>query len=166
MSVYIRGFLLYFRFYWDLIMLILILWNILALPVVITFFKHEELSDGWAVFTAIMDTLFQLDVIFNFRTGFMDNHSSERVILAPRRIAKHYLKTWFFVDFISAIPIDYIFMIFDTSGPNTTIWEVSRALKFLRFAKLLSLIRLLRLSRLMRFVGQYEQVSPYRMLRV
>ena len=147
------------RFYWDLIMLLLIVFNILALPVVITYFKQEDLTFSWILFNCLMDTLFLLDVIFNFRTGFMDNQSSERVILAPQKIAKHYIRTWFVVDLVSSIPMDYLFLMFDdNTGNSSKIYEVSKALKFLRFAKLLSLVRLLRLSRLMRFVGQYEQV--------
>ncbi|XP_072038244.1 potassium/sodium hyperpolarization-activated cyclic nucleotide-gated channel 3-like [Amphiura filiformis] len=147
-----------FRFYWDLIMLFLIVFNILALPVVITFFKQGDLSLSWILFNCFMDTLFMSDVVFNFRTGFMDNQSSERVILTPKKIAIHYLKTWFVVDFVSSIPMDYIFLMFDDNSRSSHIYEVSTALKFLRFMKLLSLIRLLRLSRLLRFVGQYEQV--------
>lgn len=35
------------------------------------------------------------------------------MILDPKLIAKHYLKTWFFLDLISSIPLDYIFLIFN-----------------------------------------------------
>lgn len=43
----------------------------------------------------------------------MQQDNAEQVILDPKLIAKHYLKTWFFLDLISSIPLDYIFLIFN-----------------------------------------------------
>lgn len=47
------------------------------------------------------------------KTGIMQQDNAEQVILDPKLIAKHYLKTWFFLDLISSIPLDYIFLIFN-----------------------------------------------------
>lgn len=146
-------------------MLFLILFNVVCLPVAITYFKHEDLTTSWIVFNCLMDTLFMLDVMFNFRTGFMDSKSSI-VVLNPKAIARHYVRSWFAIDLLSSVPMDYVFLMFDTGGSTdgepSVLYEFSRALRILRFAKLLSLVRLLRLSRLMRFVGQYEQVGQKR----
>ena len=46
-------------------------------------------------------------------TGIMQQDNIEQVILDPKVIAKNYLKTWFFLDLISSIPLDYIFLIFN-----------------------------------------------------
>lgn len=46
-------------------------------------------------------------------TGIMQQDNAEQVILDPKLIARHYLKTWFFLDLISSIPLDYIFLIFN-----------------------------------------------------
>ncbi|NP_999729.1 hyperpolarization-activated (Ih) channel [Strongylocentrotus purpuratus] len=145
----------HFRFYWDLLMLCLIMANVILLPVVITFFHNKDMSTGWLIFNCFSDTFFILDLICNFRTGIMNPKSAEQVILNPRQIAYHYLRSWFIIDLVSSIPMDYIFLL--AGGQNRHFLEVSRALKILRFAKLLSLLRLLRLSRLMRFVSQWEQ---------
>lgn len=45
--------------------------------------------------------------------GIMQQDNAEQVILDPKLIAKHYLRTWFFLDLISSIPLDYIFLIFN-----------------------------------------------------
>jgi hypothetical protein len=37
--------------------------------------------------------------------------NAEQVILDPVLIAKHYLKSWFALDLISSIPLDYIVLI-------------------------------------------------------
>jgi hyperpolarization activated cyclic nucleotide-gated potassium channel 2 len=69
----------------------------------------------------------------------------------------HYIKTWFAVDLLSSLPIDYLFLFFD-SGDHYTIARTGRAIKVLRLVKLLSLLRLLRLSRLVRYIHQWEEV--------
>lgn len=51
--------------------------------------------------------------IFFFFSGIMQQDNAEQVILDPKIIAKNYLKTWFFLDLISSIPLDYIFLIFN-----------------------------------------------------
>ena len=118
----------------------------------------------------------------------MQQDNSEQVIIDPVLIAKHYIRTWFFLDLLSSIPLDYIFLIFNVGGSNEVcnlneentigcchgtytltcsfqdltgsfqILQAGRALRILRLAKLLSLVRLLRLSRLVRYVSQWEEV--------
>ncbi|XP_068896096.1 potassium/sodium hyperpolarization-activated cyclic nucleotide-gated channel 2 isoform X10 [Tenebrio molitor] len=147
-----------FRFYWDLCMLLLLVANLIILPVAISFF-NDDLSTRWIAFNCLSDTIFLIDIVVNFRTGIMQQDNAEQVILDPKLIAKHYLRTWFFLDLISSIPLDYIFLIFNQDyGDSFQILHAGRALRILRLAKLLSLVRLLRLSRLVRYVSQWEEV--------
>ncbi|XP_055642931.1 uncharacterized protein LOC129779470 isoform X5 [Toxorhynchites rutilus septentrionalis] len=147
-----------FRFYWDLCMLLLLVANLIILPVAISFF-NDDLSTRWIAFNCLSDTIFLVDIVVNFRTGIMQQDNAEQVILDPKLIAKHYLKTWFFLDLISSIPLDYIFLIFNQDFSDSfQILHAGRALRILRLAKLLSLVRLLRLSRLVRYVSQWEEV--------
>ncbi|XP_068082235.1 potassium/sodium hyperpolarization-activated cyclic nucleotide-gated channel 2 isoform X2 [Anabrus simplex] len=147
-----------FRFYWDLCMLLLLVANLIILPVAISFF-NDDLSTRWIAFNCLSDTIFLIDIVVNFRTGIMQQDNAEQVILDPKLIAKHYLKTWFFLDLISSIPLDYIFLIFNQDfSESFQILHAGRALRILRLAKLLSLVRLLRLSRLVRYVSQWEEV--------
>ncbi|XP_022331255.2 potassium/sodium hyperpolarization-activated cyclic nucleotide-gated channel 3-like isoform X5 [Crassostrea virginica] len=159
-----------FRFYWDLFMLVLLLANLIILPVAISFFNND-LTDEWIAFNCISDTVFFLDIIINFRTGIILNDFADEIILDPKLIAKHYVKSWFFLDLVSTIPMDYIFLWWDAetdiyqmvhAGTRSRVdagsyWQ-GRALRILRLAKLLSLLRLLRLSRLVRYVQQWEEL--------
>ncbi|XP_015837534.1 potassium/sodium hyperpolarization-activated cyclic nucleotide-gated channel 2 isoform X19 [Tribolium castaneum] len=152
-----------FRFYWDLCMLLLLVANLIILPVAISFF-NDDLSTRWIAFNCLSDTIFLIDIVVNFRTGIMQQDNAEQVILDPKLIAKHYLRTWFFLDLISSIPLDYIFLIFNQFqdyGDSFQILHAGRALRILRLAKLLSLVRLLRLSRLVRYVSQWEEVYSF-----
>ena len=46
--------------------------------------------------------------------GFRESDDSEEVILEPKLIAAEYMRTWFFLDLLSSLPVDYIFLILDS----------------------------------------------------
>ncbi|XP_016091054.1 potassium/sodium hyperpolarization-activated cyclic nucleotide-gated channel 3 [Sinocyclocheilus grahami] len=144
-----------FRFYWDLTMLLLMVGNLIIIPVGITFFKDEH-TPPWIVFNVVSDTFFLLDLVLNFRTGIVKEDNAE-IILDPQQIKIKYLRSWFVVDFISSIPVDYIFLIVETRI-DSDFYKTARALRIVRFTKILSLLRLLRLSRLIRYIHQWEEI--------
>ncbi|XP_076154977.1 potassium/sodium hyperpolarization-activated cyclic nucleotide-gated channel 2 [Alosa pseudoharengus] len=144
-----------FRFYWDLIMLLLMVGNLIIIPVGITFFKDEH-TPAWIVFNVLSDTFFLVDLVLNFRTGIVKEDSTE-IVLDPQEIKRRYLRSWFAVDFISSIPVDYIFLIVETRI-DSDFYKTARALRIVRFMKILSLLRLLRLSRLIRYIHQWEEI--------
>ncbi|XP_056586831.1 potassium/sodium hyperpolarization-activated cyclic nucleotide-gated channel 1 isoform X2 [Triplophysa dalaica] len=144
-----------FRFYWDLIMLIMMMGNLIIIPVGITFFS-EQTTTSWLIFNVASDTIFLVDLVMNFRTGIVNEENSE-IILDPKIIKMSYLKSWFVVDFLSSIPVDYIFLIVE-KGFDSEVYKTARALRIVRFTKILSLLRLLRLSRLIRYIHQWEEI--------
>ena len=72
------------RFYWDLIMLCLMMGNLIILPVGITFFKDEN-TPPWIIFNVVSDTLFLVDLVLNFRTGIVKEDSTE-ILLDPKSV--------------------------------------------------------------------------------
>ncbi|XP_062035109.1 potassium/sodium hyperpolarization-activated cyclic nucleotide-gated channel 2 [Lepus europaeus] len=144
-----------FRFYWDFTMLLFMVGNLIIIPVGITFFK-DETTAPWIVFNVVSDTFFLLDLALNFRTGIVVEDNTE-IILDPEKIKRRYLRTWFVVDFVSSIPVDYIFLIVE-KGIDSEVYKTARALRIVRFTKILSLLRLLRLSRLIRYIHQWEEI--------
>ncbi|KAJ8011632.1 hypothetical protein DPEC_G00060280 [Dallia pectoralis] len=144
-----------FRFYWDFTMLLFMVGNLIIIPVGITFF-NDGTTTPWIIFNVISDTFFLMDLVLNFRTGIIIEDNSD-IILDPMTIKKTYLKTWFIVDFVSSIPVDYIFLIVE-KGIDSEMYKTARALRIVRFTKILSLLRLLRLSRLIRYIHQWEEI--------
>ncbi|CAH8504713.1 unnamed protein product [Schistosoma turkestanicum] len=145
-----------FRFYWDLLMLMLLIANLIILPVAISFF-NDDLSIHWIIFNSISDVVFIADIAVKFRTGIVTNDYADEIILNPKEIARHYLKSWFVLDFISSIPMDYMYLIFNKKDHYNQFFSAGRTLRILRLAKLLSMLRLLRLTRLVRYVSQWEE---------
>ncbi|CAH8550911.1 unnamed protein product [Schistosoma rodhaini] len=145
-----------FRFYWDLLMLMLLIANLIILPVAISFF-NDDLSIHWIIFNSISDVVFIADIAVKFRTGIVTNDYADEIILNPKEIARHYVKSWFILDFISSIPMDYLYLIFNKKDHYNQFFSAGRTLRILRLAKLLSMLRLLRLTRLVRYVSQWEE---------
>ena len=54
-------------------MLILLIGNVIVLPVAISFFNDNWDHTGLLAFNLISDALFLLDIMVNFRTGFVKN---------------------------------------------------------------------------------------------
>ena len=69
------------------------------------------------VINAIIDTLFFIDILINFRTTYIDIKSGEEVTkvlsyffsqMQPSKIARKYLGERFWVDVLATIPFDII----------------------------------------------------------
>lgn len=86
----------------------------------------------------------------------IDDESHGSVILDPKVISIKYLKSWFVIDFVSSLPLDYVFLTIEGQS-----YSAGRALRILRLAKLLQLLRLLRISRLVRYVRLWQEVCRY-----
>lgn len=64
---------------------------------------------AWIICNCVIDGLFLLDVVLNFRTGFVDDTSAKpSIVMSSRFIATRYLKSYFALDLVSSLPLDYI----------------------------------------------------------
>ncbi len=74
------------------------------------------------VIDLFVDIMFVFDIFINFRTTYVDEHKGE-VVSDPARIAKHYLKGWFVIDVLAAVPFDLILFGIATDEVSTTKHE-------------------------------------------
>ncbi|MGH0122175.1 UNVERIFIED_CONTAM: hypothetical protein FKN15_015479 [Acipenser sinensis] len=147
--------------YYIMFMVFITFINLIAIPMELAFLEGEH-TEGFnmMIFNLCSDTLFLLDIAINFRMGVI-TEDSEVVLLDPKLIACHYLKSWFVLDLISAFPVDYVILIVKEleEDQNTTTYTASKLVRIVLFARIFSLIRLLRVSRLVRFFSEWEQVA-------
>ncbi|KAG8298897.1 Potassium voltage-gated channel sub H member 4 [Homalodisca vitripennis] len=87
------------------------------------------------------------DILLNFRTTFV-NRKGE-VVSISSSIALHYLKGWFVVDLLAALPFDLLYASDVYSGEESGHGHIH----------LLKLTRLLRLARLLQKMDRYSQYS-------
>jgi len=104
----------------------------------------------------IVDIFFLLDMVANFRCGFLDAEGCTNTILPE--IRAQYLRGWFVVDFLSTVPIDRIMEAAIPGGGSNT-----RAIKLVRFARLFRLLKLARvfkLGKLTALANSFVEISP------
>ena len=88
-----------YRLFWDIVTALLVLVLIWLIPFYIGF--NTWSSDTMNALSVFMDVWFICDVFLNFRTGFVDHGAT---IMDSNKIAKHYLKSWFVIDFFASVP--------------------------------------------------------------
>ncbi|CAC5424198.1 KCNH7 [Mytilus coruscus] len=143
-----------FKAVWDWIVLILVLYTAVFTPYVVAFLLNEDetrmrlnrnswtrsqsdentKADPLVLIDLIVDLMFIADIVINFRTTYL--HNGE-VVIDAKKIAKNYVKGWFVIDTIAAIPFDLLLF---GSGNSQTMTIAG----FLKLARLLRLLRVLR----------------------
>lgn len=92
----------------------------------------------------MMDFLFAMDVVLNFRTSIANDLTGEE-IFDSKLIAMRYLKNRFFLDILSSVPLDTLVSLLSTNGN-----EVSKNLSLL---SMLKIIRILRFTRIISYLN-------------
>lgn len=143
-----------FRVRWDIMIMILAVYNTITLPVVVGFRPSSTMA--FLVVNVIVDFIFLTDIVMNFYTSYINSDGDE--ITDRRKIIVNYLKGYFFIDFCAAFPIDnFIVMLVDNSEGATDAL----------LSDLLKLSRIFRLSRILRFSRLTDTVkSFYRLLQL
>ncbi|KAM9716108.1 voltage-gated inwardly rectifying potassium channel KCNH6 [Menidia menidia] len=142
-----------FKAFWDWIILILVLYTAVFTPYSAAFLldEHVDIRQRICGYTCnplnvadlMVDVLFIVDIVINLRTTYVDHN--DEVITQPSRIAKHYIKGWFPIDLLAAIPFDLLIF---RSGSD-------------EMATLTSLLKTARLLRLVRVARKLDRYSEY-----
>lgn len=96
-----------YKIIWDIIIFIFIILSLILIPIEIGF--DLNLSIGLDIINNyIIVILFVLDIIISFNTAYIDEN--DMYITDRKKIAIKYLKTYFIVDLLSAIPFHLFFV--------------------------------------------------------
>ncbi|GAB6022769.1 hypothetical protein CHUAL_006863 [Chamberlinius hualienensis] len=140
-----------FKAVWDWIILLLVIYTAIFTPYSAAFLLNEEnhrkkgkkyFENPIDIIDLLVDVMFIIDILINFRTTYVN--SNDEVISHPGKIAVHYLKGWFIIDVVAAIPFDLLLVGSDTDETTTLIG-------------LLKTARLLRLVRVARKIDRYSE---------
>ena len=100
--------------------------------------------------------------MINFRTAYCDSSGVRQS--GSKHIAMKYLKGWFVVDFIAAVPVQHITYAANSGDEQSD----TRALKILRLVRLSRMLRVARIKRIMeRYQNSYmiQQYLTYGLVR-
>ncbi|XP_067207731.1 potassium voltage-gated channel subfamily H member 6 isoform X9 [Linepithema humile] len=141
-----------FKAVWDWVILLLVMYTAIFTPYVAAFVlsdpdynsrKNKKYGDDpIVVIDLIVDVTFIVDIIINFRTTFVN--SNDEVVSHPGKIAVHYLKGWFIIDLVAAIPFDLLLVGSDTDELGLDKDETTTLIGLLKTARLLRLVRVAR----------------------
>ena len=137
-----------FRRWWDIFMLVLLLYVSTISVFVFSFVGVLKYSHPLFVAERIVDFACIVDMCLNFVTAF------ERLgvlIVNQREIAYNYLVTWFFVDLVSTFPWDTVVIFVDPAHVGPSVWQWPRYLRLLRVFRLARVARVLRLKRIVTY---------------
>ncbi|XP_055619058.1 potassium voltage-gated channel subfamily H member 8 isoform X2 [Toxorhynchites rutilus septentrionalis] len=130
-----------FRGCWDWLILVATFYVAVAVPYNAAFVKADRLTMASDV---IVEALFIVDILVNFRTTYVSRKGE--VVSNSKSIAVNYLKGWFVVDLLAALPFDHLYASNVISGEESHI-------------HLVKLTRLLRLARLLQKMDRYSQYT-------
>uniref|UniRef100_UPI003AAE560A voltage-gated inwardly rectifying potassium channel KCNH6-like n=1 Tax=Centroberyx gerrardi TaxID=166262 RepID=UPI003AAE560A len=150
-----------FKAVWDWVILLLVIYTAIFTPYSATFLLSDQeeaamQSCGYScsplnVVDLIVDIMFIVDIIINFRTTYVN--SNDEVVSQSARIAVHYFKGWFLIDMVAAIPFDLLIY---RSGE-----EVVRGGGEGETTTLIGLLKTARLLRLVRVARKLDRYSEY-----
>ncbi|CAG9585595.1 unnamed protein product [Danaus chrysippus] len=135
-----------FKTFWDWLILIATFYVAVVVPYNASFVDegHPRIS---VTSDVVVEALFIIDIVLNFRTTFVSKKGE--VVSDSKAIALNYIRTWFVVDLLAALPFDLLYASDVYSGTESTHGNVH----------LVKLTRLLRLARLLQKMDRYSQYS-------
>ncbi|KAL1500726.1 hypothetical protein ABEB36_006173 [Hypothenemus hampei] len=141
-----------FKAVWDWVILILVMYTAIFTPYVAAFLlsepdfnnrKNRKYSeDPIVIIDLIVDVTFIIDILINFRTTYVSGN--DEIVSDPGKIAIHYLKGWFLIDLVAAVPFDLLFFGSDTDELGLDKDETTTLIGLLKTARLLRLVRVAR----------------------
>ena len=131
---------------WDFLATVVLVATCLLTPYQLAFYTHGKAQPPiFNQVNRLIDAIFMVDILVSFNTSFFDQ--KENKFTSDRRlIARTYLKTWFWIDFIAVI--DFELIIRSAMESNTTLAQVGKVAKIARFYRAIKLLRLVRMSKL------------------
>eukprot|EP00746_Dinoflagellata_sp_MGD_P141396 gnl/MRDRNA2_/MRDRNA2_74510_c0_seq1.p1 gnl/MRDRNA2_/MRDRNA2_74510_c0~~gnl/MRDRNA2_/MRDRNA2_74510_c0_seq1.p1 ORF type:complete len:630 (-),score=62.67 gnl/MRDRNA2_/MRDRNA2_74510_c0_seq1:489-2183(-) len=97
-------------------------------------------ADGLFWINRMIDSIFVVDMFLQFFVMYpMKNTQGTVMISSSKMIVRHYVKTWFVLDFISTLPYDLLGILMASDGMSKL--KVLRALRLIRLVKLVRLLR-------------------------
>ena len=132
-----------FRSVWDLILVLLLVFTCFVVPMRIGFpVMFSNVPVLWDAIDVFIEWYFVLSIACNFFTGHYDHTGRLVTSLAP--IAKKYLRGFFWIDVISSIPLDTLYLA-QGSSPHPLL----RLNKIFRVVRLYYVVSAMRRSKRM-----------------
>lgn len=136
---------------WDSVSLALVAYDVFMVPFAWSF--QIEINIGLFIFQCFTALFWTVDMISTFFTGYYDKGLIEMRI---HRIAAHYIKNWFVLDFLLAV-LDWVFIILrilEAVSSSSSQTRMLRVLKSIRAIRSVRLLVMFRVSKVVELLGE------------
>ena len=133
-----------FKLRWDVLIMILAIFNCFAIPFEVAFGPPIMHSLWFLLLDTAIDLCFAVDLVVNFRTSFIHPKTGHEV-LSGEKIALAYLKGRFWIDLLATIPFDNIAEAIVGSG-NASLLSIFSLMKLVRVLRLNRIIALMKVA--------------------
>ena len=134
--------------------MILLLYTVTITPVRLGFEKNPETWSTEFWMETFIDICFMVDVFLNCITSYEQDDG--HMVVEPKKIIQHYLRTWFICDLLSSMPFDLIAAAANNESSGITHTSTAKTLKTGKISKVL---RLLKLSKMLRVARAFKLTS-------
>lgn len=131
------------RVFWDVVLMVGMVYELWQMAFELAFVADDALPLVFQYVSTAVTVYFFADILLNFNTAI---YIRDRVIMKRWAIAKHYFKTWFWLDLIASVPWSLLI--------SNVFARPMRLLRFLKVAKLIKGLYLLRLFHTVRLLSQ------------
>jgi hypothetical protein len=134
---------------WDIFIILVLIFSSLMIPYRVAFVDAD--TKGWKTVNWFVDICFFIDIIIIFNTAFYDENF--QIVECRKEIAIQYLKSWFLIDIISILPVEYML--------NTDSLKYNEMLRIARIGRMYKLVKLTRLIRILKFVRNKSKLLTF-----
>ena len=152
------------KLFWDALVIFFVIWNCCSVPYhtalqpKMNCTKEElanvEYTDCYPKasqnFDVLVYVIFWFDLLVQSRTGYVNDQ--QHIVMGQKLALKHYLMGWFLVDFVAAIPFDYI----SAANSEDGFMEI----------RLIQLLKLMKIAPLTRGLDKTPYANIFRLTRV
>ena len=135
-----------FRIKWDLLVMVLALYNCFTVPFFVAFYTEKDLT--FFFINTLIDCVFLIDIGLNFFTTYIDSSGEE--VTNKKAIRRKYLRGSFWLDLAASVPIDNFLVMFSNLESGSEIIQMSDLFK---------LIRILRIGRIIRYTRTRDDIK-------
>lgn len=138
-----------FKEIWEIILALMILYSCLWVPYYMAF--DIPTSNGTTTVDVLCDIIFIIDILINFNSAFYD--CQDVLVINRGEIAKEYIKFWFWLDFISALPFSFIIE-YSYADKSFRFQRLTKLTRFIRFFKMIK-----ERNKILKYVNKVLKIS-------
>jgi hypothetical protein len=136
-----------YKLYFDLIIVLMVFTSSVTVPYRMGFGITPTFE--WSVFDGITEVFFCVDLVLAFFTAYELKDATLNTI--PKQICSRYLRSWFLIDFLSAVPF------YRMASGQSSVGVLVRLLKTLKLGRLVRLFKMFKFARILKLLQVSNQ---------